>query len=223
MPRKVTVRRRRRDGVRQRYHYNVRGRLETGGDKRKLKLVIGGPPHSGKSTFMTLLHRDLRDKGVDAKLLDLDYASPTIAYLLGKSRGGKQPWSNKLALQAKQDFNVTSKKHDLTLGDAPGKITDVTKIISRGCDGAIILSRDRNETGKWKRFFKSIDVPVLAVVDSRLRGVDIYSHKYDRGRVTKLSREDLRAGKIDDDNIVIESITHEIGDRLGIDLLTERR
>lgn len=90
------------------------------------KIIIGGPPHSGKSSMMVLMKNNFRQKGINTGLIDLDYASPTLEWLEGEETKEnrdlrKQPWTPELAEKAKADFIEVDKKFKVTLGDAPGK------------------------------------------------------------------------------------------------------
>ena len=40
---------------------------------KPLRIIIGGPPHSGKSTFMNLLEDRFRYYQIPVELLDLDF------------------------------------------------------------------------------------------------------------------------------------------------------
>jgi len=213
---KSLVRKRRRDGIRQGYWVSSKKR-RLNRKFRKKRIVIGGPPHSGKSTFMVLLERRLERMGVDVKLIDLDYASPTVEWLKGmEGDRKKQPWTPMLAQQAKSDFLETSKTTDVVLGDSPGKITDVTRTLTRGTDGAIILSRDDMESRKWKRFFRRTRIPIICVLDSDLFGKGWYSPKHNIGRVTNLSREKLRNKQLRKRNIAVDGASFEIAERFGL-------
>ena len=186
--------------------------------KRKKRIVIGGDPHSGKSTFMVLLKRDLKEKGIDVDLIDLDYSSPTTEWLEGKEsvRSGKRPWTPGLAQQAREDFRRVSRKNDLTLGDTPGRVTNVTRTIVKGAHGAIILARDETAKHRWIRFFSHKRIPVITIINTKLtKGLNWFSPKTDRGNITNLDRDDLRAGRINSDNVVIEGVSFEIAQFFG--------
>lgn len=187
--------------------------------KKKLgkRLIIGGPFHSGKSSFMTLLEKDLKERGVNVGILDLDYSSPSIEWIKGEEgERKKQPWTTKLSIIAHDDFKKASKKHDVTLGDSVGKITDITKRLTHGSNAAIILSRRKDEGKKWNKFYKEEGIPVIAKIKSKKTGYHLFNPKKNLGEISNLKRSDLREGKINEDDLVIEAVSHEIGEKFGL-------
>lgn len=215
---KRLVRKRREDGVVQGYW--VRSERTPGKRSyRKRRIVIGGPPHSGKSTFMVLLERALERMGVDVKLIDLDYASPSVEWIKGvEGERKKQPWTPKLAQEARKDFLQKATSTDVLLGDSPGKITNITETLTRGAHGAIILSRDENETKRWKNFFKKLGIPIICNLDSALFGEGWYEPKANRGLATDLSREKLRKKQNRKRDIAIRGAAFEIAQKFGFKL-----
>ncbi len=142
-----------------------------------VRLIIGGPPNSGKSTLAESLAIALRSLGLDAYAEDLDLASPTLEFIRGKAgweerHGTKKQWTPELAEKAAALFEVTSTKHAIVIGDAPGKITSESRTIAKKANYAIVLCRDdcRGEIKKWQKFFRELQVPVICVAISKLMG-----------------------------------------------------
>lgn len=179
-----------------------------------IKLIIGGEPHSGKSTFMALLKDNLKAHGVDVELVDLDIASPTICYLYsGNERERcKKLWNRELSIQAKEMFEQA--KGDVVLGDSVGKITDVTKLITEPADASIIVSVNGGNIEKWQRFYNAQGKPVLARIESGQKCASHYDPATSQGRICDLSREKYIAGDLEFDP-VIESLTHELIDAIS--------
>ncbi len=142
-----------------------------------IRIIIGGPPNSGKSTLAESLAIALRSLGVDAYAEELDLASPTLEFIRGKMgweerQGTKKEWTPELAEKAAALFEFTSTKHAIVIGDAPGKITPESKTIAKKANYAIVLCRDdcRGEIRKWQKFFKEMQIPVICVATSKLTG-----------------------------------------------------
>ncbi len=143
------------------------------------RIIIGGPPNSGKSTLAESLARALRSLGVDAYAEDLDLASPTLEFIKGSKRWeqrlvAKKEWTPELAERATALFEEASSKHAVVIGDAPGKITPMSKTIAQKAHYAIILCREDclNEINDWRRFFANLNIPVVCVAISKITGVE---------------------------------------------------
>ncbi len=145
-----------------------------------VRIIIGGPPNSGKSTLAESLARALQLLGVDAYAEDLDLASPTLEFIKGAKGweqrvGAKKEWTPKLAEEAAAKFEDASKRHAVVIGDAPGKITAESEKIAGRANYALILCREdrKEEIEGWQTFFKQIGVPVVGILVSKLTGTGI--------------------------------------------------
>lgn len=139
-----------------------------------VRVIIGGPPNSGKSTLAVSVAMALRQFGVDVNDVDLDLATRTIDYIKGtrpwKRRSQeKKEWTAELAKEAAEKFKEASMKQDVVIGDAPGKISDVSRRIAQEASHAIICCRDdcADEIEKWKSFFESLGIEIVAIITLR--------------------------------------------------------
>lgn len=142
-----------------------------------VRIIIAGPPNSGKSTLAESLARSLRQLGVDAYAEDLDLASPTLEFVRGAKGweqrvGSTKEWTPELANEAAAKFEGASKGHAVVIGDAPGKITAESEKIAKKANYALILCRvdHREEIEGWQGFFQRIGVPVIGILVSKLTG-----------------------------------------------------
>jgi len=142
-----------------------------------VRIVIGGPPNSGKSTLAESLASGLRQLGVDAYAEDLDLASPTLEFIRGAKGwgqrvGAKQEWTPELADEAAKKFEDASKKHAVVIGDAPGKITGESEKIASKANYALILCREDRKEGieRWQEFFQRLGISVVGIFISKLAG-----------------------------------------------------
>jgi tRNA uridine 5-carbamoylmethylation protein Kti12 len=148
------------------------------------RIIIGGPPNSGKSTLAESLARALRSLGVDAYAEDLDLASPTLEFIRGTKSWEERPvfkkeWTLELANKAASMFEEASAKHAVVIGDAPGKITDESKVIVKKANYAIILCRDDciGEIKNWQKCFDDIRIPVICIAVSKITGLGNLENK----------------------------------------------
>jgi len=151
-----------------------------------IRIVIGGPPNSGKSTFSESLVRALQDQGTDAESIDLDLWSPTLDYLQGRITKEQRDEQKRKLITAKEAkeaytrFKDASKEHDVIVGDAPGGISEESKQICKAATHGIIVCRDDNtdQIRVWRDFFNDIGIDVVAVVISKINSTeDITSYE----------------------------------------------
>jgi len=147
-----------------------------------LRIIIGGPPHSGKSTLMNLLEDRFRYYQIPVELLDLDLYSPTplktgFTEQREKRKGG---WTSTLAEEARLMFEE-SEGVQVVLGDSVGLISEINEIISQPADVAILLvsgghgdydTTYRKVVRKWKEYYAEISKPLLVVLRSTMNPSD---------------------------------------------------
>ena len=191
--------------------------------KRKKRIVIGGDPHSGKSTFMALLHDELKSKKLDVELFELDAAAGDVQRFKTGKRIEKRPWTPELAKQTHESFIRQARNNDLTLGDTPGKVSSVTRTVTQGAHGAIVLYRDDTSRRRWLSFFGHKRIPVIAQVDSKLIGRGYFNARTNKGRVVGLHRRRYQRGEIDKEMAAIEGVAFEIAQFFNFSYYDERR
>tara|TARA_R110001592_G_scaffold1649_1_gene9570 strand:- start:3317 stop:5353 length:2037 start_codon:yes stop_codon:yes gene_type:complete len=147
---------------------------------KPLRIIIGGPPHSGKSTFMNLLEDRFRYYQIPVELLDLDLSAPTPLKTGFTQQREKKKWTSTLAEEAREMFEG-AEGVQVVLGDSVGLISDINEIISQPADVAILLvsgghgdydTTYRKVVRKWKEYYEDIRTPLLVVLRSTMNPAD---------------------------------------------------
>jgi CRISPR-associated protein Csx3 len=164
-----------------------------------VRIIVGGPPNSGKSTFVIRLSRSLWEIGVDVKRVELDAWAPTLDYIDGKITKEERDSQKRSAISGEdaeksaQRFQESSKDASVVIGDCPGKISEELRIIMRNATHSIILCRadQINEMSAWRAFFSGLGIPVVAELVSDLKGTEgIFPGNFEvlKGRFVGLDR-----------------------------------
>jgi len=182
-----------------------------------IRVIVGGPPNSGKSTLSESLAMALRSYGIDAYAQDLDLASETLPYIRGEKAWElrskeKKPWTMELAEEAAKLFVDASQKYKVVIGDAPGKITPESRRIIQEATCGIVLCREDciREMESWKRCFESLGVPTIVMAVSKMTGSgNVSLNEIINATIVGLDRKP----KVDE---TIESLTWHIKERLNL-------
>ena len=180
-----------------------------------VRIIVGGPPHSGKSTLMNLLEDKMNQYGVDVELRDLDFSSPTNLKAGFDPNRETKDWDEDLARDAASYFREDSDEK-IVLGDSIGLISQINEIVSEPADVAILLvsgSKDqfdqsfRNALAKWKSYYEFIDLPILMIIRSSMNPNEMnYFDPHDNyGVIVGLDRDAYKDGTPQDNEISLEN------------------
>lgn len=157
------------------------------------RVIVCGPPHSGKSVFLANLMRLL---------------PPDSFYLAFAAPDGEWHWSNfgdqdlVAVVRQKGKFTenfigsmveaIRANEQPLVLVDTGGVRSEANDRIFDACDACVILSSKPEETVAWREFAARHNVAVIAELDSVLVGTcELYLDRGDgvvRGRIAGLER-----------------------------------
>lgn len=173
-----------------------------------MKIVVCGPPHSGKSVLI-------------ANLLErLPSDSLTI---LRACPDGEGNWSNnenqsetsmvrkkgKLTQSFIDDVcrAIDSQTNQIVLVDVGGIMSKENEQVFKHCDGFVVLSIDKKKKYEWLEFGTNLGLECIACLDSSLKGDDeIYeSSPYLQGKIVGLKR-----GKILENSQIVKRIASDI-------------
>ncbi len=151
-------------------------------------IAIGGESGAGKSTMAASLLVAMRnvikmyqsrddtwaklDLGVE--MVSLDEATPVADSILrssaqnrGRLKAIKRDWTLELAESVVQNCKNKLESANIVLADMPGKITDITELISAQISFGGIITRDWTGEGrKWRNHFEAINAPLVFQVKS---------------------------------------------------------
>ena len=164
-----------------------------------LRIIIGGPPHSGKSTLMNLLEDRFQYYQIPVQLLDLDLSAPTPLKTGFTEQREKRKWTSSLADEAKSMFEE-AEGVQVVLGDSVGLISEINEIISQPADVAILLVSGghgdyddtyRKVVRKWKEYYEDIRKPLLVVLRSTMnpRDESMFDPRDNYGVIAGLDRD----------------------------------
>jgi len=143
-----------------------------------MKIVIGGPPQSGKSTFTASLIQVIRERQrnrpyqLSFSWQPLDVTDNSIAVLLNPDEDIDQKrdveWTEERADERRAIFEARDEQ--LVIADAPGLITDELRIVIEPADAIIILANyeEREQIDDWREVAESNGIQIFAELTSIL-------------------------------------------------------
>ncbi len=176
------------------------------------KIVVAGPPRSGKSCFNTGIKNIIKGisnapypfvftacpDGEGAWFQETMNANPDLAARL------KTDYKSKFTpefVQTRSDAvkRLGNESSPLNFIDIGGMITDDNAKICEGANGAIILAGESAVAAglpnDWKRFFDQLNIPVIAEVYSDYPGKEDYYDEVGEDRVFRGSVHHLERGE----------------------------
>ena len=180
--------------------------------EKGLKIVIGGPPHSGKSVFLDGLLKNLSFNthyfsacpDGEGPWLQHHYTEDEVKKLRRKGQFTKEF----------VDFASNSVKNfdgQLMLIDIGGRTSEENKLIADGATHAIVLANDPTQFEEWSNFFKNLGVEVLAAIRSDYEGKeDSVEIPAENNQVIKGSVHYLERGQHPEERETIKFIAQKI-------------
>ena len=193
-----------------------------------MKIVVGGPPQSGKSTFTASLIQAIRERQrnrpyqLPFSWQPLDVTDNSIAALLNPDSDVEQKravdWTTERAEERAAIFEA--RDEDLVIADAPGLITDELRIVLEPADAIIILANydEQDKMTEWEEVAEANDIEVFAELTSIL-DEDLAPGWAQRERregiIRSIEREDFtHAG-----GMAYDDTTHRMIKQIATDLL----
>lgn len=195
-----------------------------------MKVVIGGPPHSGKSTFTASLIQVIRERqwrqgyNLQFTWVPLDITDNSIAVLLNPDddiqRKRDVEWTQERAEERQATFEARDEQ--LVIADAPGMITEELKIVIAPADAIIILAsyEKQDRIDEWKEVASDQNLDVFAEITTILEeDLEIGWRDRDarKGTLQSVEREEFIDRQIE----TFDDTTRRLLRQLGTDLLKE--
>lgn len=189
-----------------------------------MKTVVGGPPHSGKSTFTAGLIQAVRQRkratGLSFSFTweTLDITDNTLPYLLapngGVTRKNKDiDWDVENARVKQSTFE--GRDEHLVVADAPGLLTKELNIVISPADTMIILASNekKHEVNNWRKKAQEENMDVLATITTVLDQdkEPYWNPEAGEGLIRSVGREDYKTGNLKSYDDSSKRILRELG------------
>ena len=168
------------------------------------KIVIVGPPCSGKSVFTLALLSALEDLGISCSFVDLDLWGSTFLLLSGKESSTERTKRKETLVVTKDDIENKLKEFQdisdvLVIADGPGKIsTDLNTLIQPAKLGIIVCRIDKpNDLKKWRNYLEKHGIEIIGIVHTTQNTTESVSMEgHIEATITNLDRDnsDISSG-----------------------------
>ena len=163
-------------------------------------IVIGGPPHSGKSVLTYGLTQILRTQQVEHYVLracpdgEGDWSQETPPEMVRLLRN-KGQFSESFVANVERTLQ---QRHLPLLVDVGGRPTPEQELLFDHCTHAILLAADAAGLNQWRQLAQRHNLPVLAELQSTLQeDEEIYAERpILRGRISGLERHQPTSGTL---------------------------
>lgn len=195
-----------------------------------MKIVVGGPPHSGKSTFTASLIQTIRERqwkqhyNLSFTWQGLDVTDNSIATLLNPKDDIDQKrdveWTTERAEERQAVFEA--RDESLVVADAPGLITDELRTVVEPADAMIILASNekRDKIEEWQELAEEQNIAVFAELTTILEEdleIGWRDRQARKGVLQSVEREEFEERQVD----ALDDTTHRLIKQVGTDLLEE--
>lgn len=140
--------------------------------KRGIKIVIGGPPHSGKSVFIEALTQNLDKDNTfsfsaapdgEGPWLQRHYDNPEVVKFRQKGKFTPE-------FVADRKKKIRDWEGPLMIIDVGGRTSEENAQMIEGATHAIILAGDLSKVAEWRDFFEENNIEVIAKLHSHYQG-----------------------------------------------------
>jgi CRISPR-associated protein Csx3 len=139
-------------------------------------ILIGGPPHAGKSTLTYRLRRALLDRRVSHYVLrahpdgEGNWTTEAPRSIVQALRDrAKRPWGASINLAALASRDIAA-RHLPLLVDVGGVVSSENELIAAQCTHAILIARDLALLAPWRELAAAQGLGVIAELRSDLLG-----------------------------------------------------